>query len=331
MVRLRSAYWCNVKALMLFLVVYGHWIEPSVGSDACIEWQYRWIYLVHMPMFAFLSGLFINSPEDCIRQVKRLLPLYGILQGAMALLGGGDVGLLTPWWYLWYLLSMCMWCGAGYMWFRSGGRGRAALLAIALGVSLLAGCVPGIGRTLSLSRTAAFFPFFAAGLVLSPKIDLRKYRLQAAAGGVFAAVVTVLTAKSVPVTFLYHAEPYAEPLSGVLMRLLCSMASAILCFFVLAFTPDIRFPWTRFGADTLPVYLVHGPAVGMLRNFDLPWPLRAAGAMAFVMAADVFFRWRRGMYGVTAGERRGSCGRFSGGVRTVCPGRIPVSHGPDPG
>lgn len=331
MIRMRSAYWCNVKALMLLLAVYGHWIEPEIGTDACMAWQYRWIYLVHMPMFAFLSGLFINSARDCIRQIKRFIPLYTALQGIAAVLTMGKVDLLTPWWYLWYLLSMCIWCCAGFIWFSLGGRGRVQLPAASLCISILAGCVPWMDRTLSLSRTAAFLPFFTAGLVVSPDVDFRKYRVRGLAAGVFTSVIAVLLAEDIPVEFLYHAEPYVQKFSGAVLRLVCCVVSAALCVFILAFTPDIRFPWTRWGADTLPAYLVHGPMVGFLRMFWTPWPMRLLASMVLLTVAEMFFRGIGGMYGIARREGRGVRGCFSGDIQPSCPGCIPVSHSPDPG
>ena len=61
MVKLRNAYYCNLKLLLIFLVVYGHAIEPSISEDPSLYRIYRLIYLFHMPLFAFLSGLFVKS------------------------------------------------------------------------------------------------------------------------------------------------------------------------------------------------------------------------------------------------------------------------------
>ena len=80
MIKLRNAGYCNLKLLLLFMVVYGHWMENRIDSSGVLLMQYRFIYFVHMPLFVFLSGLFVKSGADCLRQVKRLLPLYAVLQ-----------------------------------------------------------------------------------------------------------------------------------------------------------------------------------------------------------------------------------------------------------
>ncbi len=113
MIKLRHADYCNLKLFLLYLVVYGHWIEAWIESSEVCLWQYRIIYLIHMPLFAFLSGLFLRNQEDCVKQIRRLLPLYGLLQLIAVVFGGGQVSLLTPFWHLWYLLSYCFWAGFG--------------------------------------------------------------------------------------------------------------------------------------------------------------------------------------------------------------------------
>lgn len=116
MVKLRKAGYCNLKLFLLFLVVYGHWIENRIDSSEVLHMQYRLIYFVHMPLFVFLSGLFIRNGEDCVRQVKRLLPLYAGVQLLAVLVSGGAVSIWTPFWHLWYLLSFCWWAMAGWLW-----------------------------------------------------------------------------------------------------------------------------------------------------------------------------------------------------------------------
>lgn len=70
MIKLRQAGYCNLKLLLLYLVVYGHWLETSIGNSKIVLVQYRIIYYIHMPLFAFLSGLFLRSKGDCARQIK---------------------------------------------------------------------------------------------------------------------------------------------------------------------------------------------------------------------------------------------------------------------
>ena len=118
MIKLREARYCNLKFFLMFLVIYGHLIEPKIWSAEVLMIQYKWIYLVHMPLFCFLSGLFINKERDCRVQFFKIFPLYIILQAIAILLGNGSVKAFTPWWILWYLLSYSIWLCVSYLWFR---------------------------------------------------------------------------------------------------------------------------------------------------------------------------------------------------------------------
>ncbi|MBQ7432984.1 MAG: hypothetical protein IJV50_05930, partial [Lachnospiraceae bacterium] len=211
MVRLRMAKYCNLKCMLLILVIYGHWIETDIGSSKLLLIQYKWIYFVHMPLFAFLSGLFLGTERDCKNCVKKLLPMYLLLQTVLWAVNRGNMNWFVPWWHLWYLLSNVLWAGMGWLWFRwkkknspgsrSGfwkrmcrsthgcgketrdvekeSRHRERRWMI-FGISLLAGCVAGycpfIGRWMSLSRTIVFFPYFWMGLICDPAYDWNKMR-----------------------------------------------------------------------------------------------------------------------------------------------------------
>ena len=57
--------WVNIaKGIAIFLVVYGHVIEGLAEGGyefASYEMQHGIIYAFHMPLFFFLSGLFLNK------------------------------------------------------------------------------------------------------------------------------------------------------------------------------------------------------------------------------------------------------------------------------
>ena len=54
----------NLKALMLFLVVIGHILDPYIErQDSLYRYLMQYIYLFHMPMFAFITGYFTKNTE----------------------------------------------------------------------------------------------------------------------------------------------------------------------------------------------------------------------------------------------------------------------------
>jgi len=325
---MRSAYCCNIKICMQYFVIYGHWIEPMSEGTPFLEDQYRCIYLLHMPVFAYLSGLFLKSERDCARQVCRLIPLYALLQAAAVILSGGAVSPWTPWWHLWYLLSTCMWSGIAYIWFRfARGRHGRWWLAICVALVLLSGYAPWLGREMSGARTAAFLPFFWAGLISDPDREQCRNRITGWCALLVAGNAIALWGKYIPVEYLYHAQPYSSA-GGVFMRLVCYILSGLLCFFIVVNMPDKRFPFTYLGADTLPVYLVHAPAVGLLRMFTEDWRICAVLSAALIWGLNGIFKWNGRMFGIAAGEGGRKRGRFSEGVRTAREGGSSLSSGP---
>ena len=273
MVKLRNAYYCNLKLLLIFLVVYGHAIEPSISEDPSLYRIYRLIYLFHMPLFAFLSGLFVKSAAGCIRQIQRLLPIYLVCQGIAVMLGLAKWH--TPWWILWYLLSMCCWLAASALLMKFP-RGKWGILVLSVVLGCLAGRVSWMGRWMSLSRTIVFFPYFWLGVGLPPDIPWQRFRLP-------SLLALVLIGVKLPISTLYQAGP-CQPLT----RLVCYGCAAALSLLVLSWCPRRRFPWTRAGADTLPAYLLHGPLVRLLPAIPHP----GLFAIIFLYLICQATRWR---------------------------------------
>lgn len=58
----RVAYYDNLKGILIVLVVVGHLLEPVAVSANMTTMQFvDFIYLFHMPLFIFVSGLFCKS------------------------------------------------------------------------------------------------------------------------------------------------------------------------------------------------------------------------------------------------------------------------------
>lgn len=272
MISVRNATYCNLKGFLIYLVVLGHMIEPRIESSRELEFVYKFIYTFHMPLFAFLTGLFVKSPEGCKKQSIRLLKLYGILQLIVVLVTWGKQKLFTPYWHLWYLLSGGFWMLLAYIWFRFGkDRWKLPILICAVILGCGVGYFPWINRFLSLSRTIVFFPFFFAGILSDPERIGDKCKWGSLTMAVGAIVLFFLGWDRVPVSFLYQAEPYGELSQGWAYRLATYGIGAGISAFFLGFSLKKRTRFTKFGADTLVPYLIHGPVVLLLRELPLPW------------------------------------------------------------
>lgn len=272
MIKMREARYCNIKLLLIFFVIYGHLIEPQINQNTIISMQYKIIYLFHMPMFAFLSGLFIKDCRFCTIQLKKTVLLYVGLQMLMFLCSGGTIDLSYPCWILWYLMSLSWWLGFSLVW-RKILKGKCSLVILI--ISILVGCVVGyvsfIDRRFSLSRTLVFFPYFWLGVILDCKTEWKKFRFLGIIALVFGILIALLTENHLTASFLYHAEPYDAIENGAVLRLACYIIGVSAIIFLLAWIPDKRFIFTKAGANTMPAYILHTIFAVMLRGLYLPW------------------------------------------------------------
>jgi fucose 4-O-acetylase-like acetyltransferase len=121
-----------------------------------------------------------------------------------------------------------------------------------------------------------------------------------------AFILMVCIGYEIPVKFLYQATAYEHIGKGVLFRFVCYLIGGSLGLFLLAFTPTIRLPFTKAGANTMPAYLIHAPIVLYLRELNIQWPLYIIITFVFLYAIYMLLRWHSSLYGIVPTERRDS-------------------------
>jgi fucose 4-O-acetylase-like acetyltransferase len=265
----RDPWLDNARFGLIALVLFGHLLEPLLARHPGLAACYRAIYAFHMPAFAFLSGAVASARMDR-RVVKgvllRLLLPYLVFQGLYGLAAewqgwpdDGPHGIATPYWLLWYLLSLACWRLLLPFFARLPGR-----LWIAVAIALVAGCSSEIGYYLSLSRTLVFLPMFLLGWQqaqhwrdFGTRPHARWLALATLAGLFCAGFLSKLDPR-----WLYGSYDYAslgvEPLVGATGRLLligCSMAGT---WAFLALVPRRRLTLSALGARSEGAYLLQG-------------------------------------------------------------------------
>ena len=320
MVKIREAKYCNFKLILIYLVVYGHLIESLLSEDAVAMTIYRMIYAFHMPAFVFLSGIF--SKRHGLKQAKKLLLWYAVLQGAAFVLGKATI--LTPYWHLWYLLSYAAWVLLGTV-CSNDSKWKWLILVL----SIIAGCSIGyvswVGRELSLSRTVVFFPYYWLGRCFQTDFKGKRSRPLALLGLVFAIVL--LFTLNIPVRFLYQATAYDKTQNGAMLRLFCYMIGGIMSLSVRCLMPECRLPFTKAGTDTFFIYAFHAPLVLFLQKYCTLSSL----SCLFYSAAIVFIFYKlqqcsRNFCGI-AGERGRRWQHFKRSTRNT-PDRYIDSYSP---
>ncbi|MEN2667054.1 acyltransferase family protein [Listeria aquatica] len=272
LVKPRDYYFDNAKFILIFLVVFGHLLQPFVAEHDSVRILYSMIYTFHMPAFILISGYFAKGFRKSgylMKTMKKLILPYLLFQSIYSvfyyfLLSEDRFSLtfLDPEWSLWFLLSLFFWNLMLYVFSKLK---PVTALSIATLIGLLAGYVDSIDGYLSLSRTFVFFPFFLAGFFLKKEhfLYLQKNAAKIIGGAIFIAILgIVLVSPGLDEDWFLGSKPYGEfvdaKVLGLLMRVLIYAISfaAIAAFFT--FVPKRQFFFTKWGKNTLYVYLLHG-------------------------------------------------------------------------
>ncbi|WP_188454851.1 acyltransferase family protein [Virgibacillus oceani] len=277
----RNAYFDNAKLALIFLVVFGHMIQPFTDGSHGINTLYTWIYTFHMPAFIFLAGFFAKGSGDkkyIAKLAKKLLLPYLIFQllytGYYFFIGKDDwqTGIFYPHWSLWFLFSLFCWHMLLY-WFKKVPAVMSVSIAVLFG--LIVGYFNEIGHTFSLSRTFVFFPFFLIGYWLKKDHVLFLTRKSVK---IVSLIVMIAVASAVYVApefntgWLLASKSYGDlgmSEFGGIARFLVYVTSALMAASILAWIPKKNTKLTKLGTRTLYVYLLHGFFVQFFRKTNL--------------------------------------------------------------
>lgn len=277
----RNYFLDNAKVLLIFLVVFGHLLQPFVAGSSNLNTLYLWIYTFHMPAFILLSGFFAKGSGNrkyIMKLAKKLLVPYLIFQLLYTVFyfyigkEGWQTGIFSPHWALWFLFSLFSW-HILLSWFK---KLPAALgIGIAVLIGLAVGYFGDIGHTFSLSRTFVFFPFFLAGYWITEtqimwvkKRGVKVFSLIAMS----AIAAGIHYAPELNTGWLLASKSYGdlgmEGFGGI-ARLLVYVTAAVMVTSVLAWVPQKKFSITKLGTRTLYVYLLHGFFIQYFREAEL--------------------------------------------------------------
>lgn len=278
----RNAYFDNAKLLLIFLVVFGHLIQPFIGETKSLETLYTWIYTFHMPAFIFLAGFFAKGSGNInyiMKLAKRLIIPYILFQmiytGYYFFIGKSNWltdSIFYPHWSLWFLFSLFCWHILLIVY-----RKIPALIGIGLAVliGLGIGYFDQVGHTFSLSRTFVFFPYFLIGYWVPMKqMRLLKKRTVRFASILILAcfAIAIYYLPEINSGWLLASKSYStlgvDTLGGI-ARLTVYVTSALMSISVLAWIPKRRFSFTSLGERTIYVYLLHGFIIQYFRQTEI--------------------------------------------------------------
>lgn len=268
----------NIKAVLIFLVVFGHLIEIYVGDDHVMRSIWIFIYSFHMPMFALISGMFSKASWDDKRATQVisnvLVPLIAfeiIYETTEFLLKGNTsvyANLIAPYWMLWYLLSLLCWRLLLPLFAR-----LQFGVALALGLSLIGSYSDHAGYFFSISRTLVFFPYFLLGWKLGQNSlsSRTNQRLILSVAVVLAAIVAAFMLRS-DFDYRWFYGSYSlrrlemANLTGSMYQLLQYAVSGAIGLAVLYLLTQRDLKLAAIGKRSLYVLVWHGMALIILQE-----------------------------------------------------------------
>ena len=251
----------SVKFWLIVLVITAHVImrKEFDGSTACVA-LWNWICLFAMPLFIFISGYFSRKKDwgYFFPSIWKLLEPLIIFQIVALLIYVDTVSIrtiLTPWFMLWYLLSLIFWRLMLQIIPDKILQQKELILISTFCIGILAGFLP-FDKLLSMQRTLALMPFFFLGYYMKGKnLYLPdKYRLLCIL--FLIGILAILFFYPHRIKYLLYYAPYKN-IYGAAIRMIA---------FVIAIPMSLAFlrvcyhtPWiARQGRLSMQYYIYQG-------------------------------------------------------------------------
>lgn len=278
----RDSFYDEVRGFAILLVVFGHSIQ-SLVPDFQTDPLFLGIYIFHMPLFAFLSGMFFtrscerHAPLELLsrRFVQLMVPClsWGIVNIGVSVVGKlvnhkpmdvvYSLGLCFN--SLWYLSTIFGLIVIGTAINFVGGRENKGWRGVGwflvfLALYVFPKSVAGFGMNhLGVNHLQFLCPFFVLGDLLRERRTVNGW-IVAASAVVFAIAFRFFTFDET-VYMMSRVTTASDHLIGTLLRIAGGVSGIILSFALVEFVTG-RGKWTigwlaRLGTLTLPIYAMH--------------------------------------------------------------------------
>lgn len=272
----RDYFFDNYKALLIVLVVIGHFIEPCYTNNFFLSGLKWIIFSFHMPAFIFISRYFSKKLARLDKLIQKLVIPYFVYEllyyFLYVLIIHKDTGLYfaRPKFSLWYIMALFFWRLITPWFTKIPGH-----MFLSITAGLLVGMTQ-LGNFLSIPRILVFFPFFLAGYHFQREwFDKLKVHNAALWSGLL-----ILLGTGVPLVLFFgvHMTPkifygrysYADMQTsdpvGMVIRLACYGISFLALFLISTLISDRQNRFSFLGQRTMPIYLFHGLVYSILKE-----------------------------------------------------------------
>lgn len=274
MTKERDYFFDNIKAVLIFLVVLGHFLLPIHEEGNVLVLIKRLIYVFHMPLFVFVSGYFSKriykdgkyNFEKILYLIKAYILFVVAIQAVYAISGFRsfrEINFFSQSGAPWYLFAMIAW----YLMIPLIRNVKPLpVITVNIVLALAAGFFKNVGDFLCLSRILVFGPFFFLGYYMEQPV-LEKalhpaYKKNVTAAALFICAGILLTGAKMKdeLGMVYENISYYELdrlWEGPFVRLALMIAAFMISWAILFYIPREKTAISFIGQRTMPIYMLH--------------------------------------------------------------------------
>lgn len=279
----RIAYFDNVKFVLMALIVIGHTIDVSVVPyHSMARAAFAFIYSFHVPLFIFVSGLFVSQNKLTGDYAIKKVVWFVLLGFAAKIIpevvpvacDGRDFrfSLLSDPGLAWFMFVTAEYYASAFI--LKNVNPKIVLVASVV-IGLFVGYDNTIGDFLYLSRFVVYFPFFWAGFMLRPQDveELARRPIVKAIGAVvvvaFAALCVLRTDSVYRYRGLFTGRNSFEAVGAIehctwVNRMIAYVITTGVGAGILAIMPHGHLPVvSSAGKRTLQIYLLQDTALSI--------------------------------------------------------------------
>lgn len=269
----RIAYFDNAKGILIIFIILAHVLSLCSSYYNYNDDFFKFATLFMLQCFFFISAYFASkSKTPKKKRILNLLKTYLIWQTIITIyyafvlnIVEFNLNYMIPRYTLWFLITMIFYNLSEFFLEKSNYK---VMIPLSIIIGLLAGFVPLIGETLSLSRTFVFFPFYVIGyyakdLNLLEKIKTKKIKILSIALSIVILIFilnfdNILSIKILKGKYSYFDINSFNIWAACGQRLLFYILSMIVSIGFLNLVPKKENFLTTLGRNTLYIYLTQG-------------------------------------------------------------------------
>ena len=269
----RIAYFDNAKGILILFIILAHVLSLCSKYYNYSDDFFKFASLFMLQCFFFISAYFSNkSKTPRKKRVKSILKTYLIWQTIITIyyafvlnIIDFNLNYLNPRYTLWFLVTMIFYNLLEIILEKSTYK---IMIPLSIVLGLLAGFIPIIGKTLSLSRTFVFFPFYVLGyyakdLDILSKITTKKVKIITIILSIIILILIlnyngILSIKILKGKYSYFDIDSINIFLAALQRLLFYAISIIVSIAFFNLVPKKESILTTLGRNTLYIYLTQG-------------------------------------------------------------------------